>query len=104
MIPLKHVRVTVMTAALIGAVATGIAEAKELRLAFGASERTPWGKAVTAFQEKMAETLDGTLTIKPYFSGALDEEQEAVRPWTFAPHQASTCSPTGLSSTAPTTC
>jgi len=53
--------------------------AKELRLATGAPENTPWGDATMAFAATLAELSDGALTVKPFLNGSLGSEQDTIR-------------------------
>ncbi|MEZ5741011.1 MAG: TRAP transporter substrate-binding protein DctP [Burkholderiaceae bacterium] len=54
-------------------------EARELRLGTSAPEKSPWGQFYLMFGKDLAERSGGKLTINPFFSAALGDEQQMVR-------------------------
>lgn len=68
-----------IAAAVAAALAVSVAEARELRSAGAAPEKTPWGQSVNAFAAKVAELSGGSLTIKHFHASQLGDEQTTVR-------------------------
>ena len=65
--------------ALAVVLAISAADARELRSAGAAPEKTPWGQSVNAFAAKVAELSGGSLTIKHFHASQLGDEQTTVR-------------------------
>lgn len=59
--------------------ATGIAQARELKMADGAPAPSPWGKTLQAFADKVGELSGGKLTVKVFAGGQLGDESVTTR-------------------------
>lgn len=70
---------TLGVAAVAVAMGIGAADARELRFATAAPEKTPWGKWMNGVVAKVKERTGGTLTIKPFYSSQLGNEQTVIR-------------------------
>lgn len=66
---------TVLITGIIGSVV----DARELRSAGAAPQKTPWGMAAEAFVAKLAELSGGQLTVKHFHNSQLGDEQTTIR-------------------------
>lgn len=65
--------------AAVAALAVTSVEARELRSATAAPEKSPWGAVANAYSAKVAKLSGGKLTVKNYFSSELGDEQTVAR-------------------------
>ena len=74
---LKHVS-TVLAAALMTVGASQV-QAKELRMATAAPEKTPWGAWFNGVVDQVSKNSGGKVKIVPYYSSQLGNEQDVIR-------------------------
>lgn len=69
---------TIIAAALLATASIGAAQAKELRLATTAPEKSPWGAWLGGVAAKVNELTNGELTLNVFYGGQLGDEQATM--------------------------
>ena len=69
---------TIIAAALLATTGVSVAQAKELRLATTAPEKSPWGAWLGGVATKVSELTNGDLTLSIFYGGQLGDEQASM--------------------------
>ena len=69
---------TIIAAALLATTGLSAVQAKELRLATTAPEKSPWGAWLGGVATKVNELTNGDLTLNVFYGGQLGDEQTTM--------------------------